>query len=43
MNISPFRATDPSKICDGKRNCWDKSDESSVLCNCTADHFQCTS
>ncbi|XP_017840080.1 serine protease nudel [Drosophila busckii] len=38
-----LQATDPGKICDGKRNCWDKSDESSVLCNCTADHFQCSS
>ncbi|SPP87604.1 serine protease nudel isoform X2 [Drosophila guanche] len=38
-----LQATDPAKICDGKRNCWDKSDESSVLCNCTSDHFQCSS
>uniref|UniRef100_A0A1A9W4A8 Peptidase S1 domain-containing protein n=1 Tax=Glossina brevipalpis TaxID=37001 RepID=A0A1A9W4A8_9MUSC len=37
-----LRATDPSKICDGIRNCWDKSDESAALCNCTADSFQCS-
>uniref|UniRef100_A0A1A9V3W0 SRCR domain-containing protein n=1 Tax=Glossina austeni TaxID=7395 RepID=A0A1A9V3W0_GLOAU len=37
-----LRATDPAKICDGIRNCWDKSDESAALCNCTADSFQCS-
>lgn len=34
-------ATDSAKICDGIRNCWDKSDESPAVCHCRVDSFKC--
>lgn len=35
------RVTDPSKICDGVRNCMDKSDENDEECRCAIDKFRC--
>uniref|UniRef100_A0A182QV98 Uncharacterized protein n=1 Tax=Anopheles farauti TaxID=69004 RepID=A0A182QV98_9DIPT len=36
-----LRITDPGKICDGVRNCWDKSDENPRVCRCHANSFRC--
>ncbi|XP_058123209.1 serine protease nudel [Anopheles ziemanni] len=36
-----LRITDPGKICDGVRNCWDKSDENPRVCRCHATSFRC--
>lgn len=33
--------TDSSRICDGVRNCWDKSDENPALCHCLDNSFKC--
>lgn len=38
---SPFSSTDPSKICDGVRNCLDKEDENPNLCRCHNNRFRC--
>jgi Low-density lipoprotein receptor domain class A len=31
--FSYLKATDPTKICDGIRHCWDKTDENPVYCD----------
>uniref|UniRef100_A0A182MEN1 Peptidase S1 domain-containing protein n=1 Tax=Anopheles culicifacies TaxID=139723 RepID=A0A182MEN1_9DIPT len=36
-----LKITDPGKICDGVRNCWDKSDENPRVCRCHATSFRC--
>uniref|UniRef100_A0A182RTY0 Peptidase S1 domain-containing protein n=1 Tax=Anopheles funestus TaxID=62324 RepID=A0A182RTY0_ANOFN len=36
-----LKITDPGKICDGARNCWDKSDENPRVCRCHATSFRC--
>uniref|UniRef100_A0A182NKP3 Peptidase S1 domain-containing protein n=1 Tax=Anopheles dirus TaxID=7168 RepID=A0A182NKP3_9DIPT len=36
-----LRITDPGKICDGVRNCWDKSDENPRVCRCHSTSFRC--
>lgn len=37
-----LRITDPSKICDGIINCWDKSDENAIFCgNKCEGKFRC--
>ncbi|XP_017777496.1 PREDICTED: serine protease nudel-like [Nicrophorus vespilloides] len=36
-----LRLADPSKICDGARNCLDRSDEDKEICRCTAGQFKC--
>ncbi|XP_058066271.1 serine protease nudel [Anopheles bellator] len=36
-----LRITDPGKICDGVRNCYDKSDENPRVCRCHAGSFRC--
>ncbi|XP_055376731.1 serine protease nudel [Condylostylus longicornis] len=38
-----LQATNSSKICDGIRNCWDKSDESPAICNCSPTSYKCSS
>ncbi|XP_063702432.1 serine protease nudel [Culicoides brevitarsis] len=36
-----LRVTDPDKICDGIRNCLDKSDENNEECRCHPNRFRC--
>ncbi|XP_053674751.1 serine protease nudel [Anopheles nili] len=36
-----LKITDPGKICDGVRNCWDKSDENPRVCRCHPSSFRC--
>ncbi|KAK6628110.1 hypothetical protein RUM44_010592 [Polyplax serrata] len=36
-----LRLTAPQKICNGIRNCYDKSDEDPNLCACDEDKFKC--
>ncbi|XP_050073199.1 serine protease nudel [Anopheles maculipalpis] len=36
-----LKITDPGKICDGVRNCWDKSDENPRVCRCHSTSFRC--
>lgn len=33
--------TDHQKICDGVRNCWDKSDENPLVCKCGPNTIKC--
>ncbi|XP_059476630.1 serine protease nudel [Neocloeon triangulifer] len=36
-----LKVVDPSKICDGNRNCYDKSDESWTICGCSQGSYKC--
>jgi Low-density lipoprotein receptor domain class A len=38
---SYLRIVDPNKICDGNRNCMDKSDEAWSICGCREGYFRC--
>lgn len=41
FNQFSLSVTDSTKICDGVRNCWDKSDENPAICLCRENTFKC--
>lgn len=38
---SYLNLTNPEKLCDGIRNCYDRSDEDCQIHQCKSNHFRC--